>query len=33
VSDNPKALLLYRAKLAHIHDLFHVMVEVEAKAA
>ena len=33
VSDNPKAPSLYRAKLAHIHDLSHVTVEVEAKAA
>ncbi|MGE0283584.1 MAG: CDF family Co(II)/Ni(II) efflux transporter DmeF [Rhizobiaceae bacterium] len=33
VSDNPKPPSLYRAKLAHIHDLSHVTVEVEAKAA
>jgi cation diffusion facilitator family transporter len=33
LSDNPKAPSLYRAKLAHIHDLSHVTVEVEARAA
>lgn len=33
VSDNPKAPSSYRAKLAHIHDLSHVTVEVEPKAA
>lgn len=33
VSDNPKAPSHYRAKLAHIHDLSHVTVEVEENAA
>lgn len=33
VSDNPKAPSSYRAKLAHIHDLSHLTVEVEPKAA
>jgi Co/Zn/Cd efflux system component len=33
VRDNPKAPSLYRAKLAYIHKLSHVTVEVDAKAA
>ncbi|WP_288192254.1 CDF family Co(II)/Ni(II) efflux transporter DmeF [uncultured Phyllobacterium sp.] len=33
VSDHPKAPSSYRAKLSHIHDLSHVTVEVEHKAA
>ncbi|WP_027231562.1 CDF family Co(II)/Ni(II) efflux transporter DmeF [Phyllobacterium sp. UNC302MFCol5.2] len=33
LSDDPKAPSSYRAKLAHIHELSHVTVEVEPKAA
>lgn len=33
VSEHPKAPSSYREKLAHIHDLSHVTVEVEPKAA
>lgn len=33
MSDHPKAPSSYRAKLSHIHDLSHVTVEVEQKAA
>lgn len=33
VSDHPKTPSSYRAKLSHIHDLSHVTVEVERKAA
>ncbi|MBA8879571.1 CDF family Co(II)/Ni(II) efflux transporter DmeF [Phyllobacterium myrsinacearum] len=33
ISDHPKAPSSYRARLSHIHDLSHVTVEVEQKAA
>ncbi|MGO4448236.1 CDF family Co(II)/Ni(II) efflux transporter DmeF [Phyllobacterium sp. TAF24] len=33
ISDHPEAPSSYRAKLSHIHDLSHVTVEVEQKAA
>ena len=33
VADHPKTPSYYRAKLAAIHDLSHVTVEVEARAA
>ncbi|MNE96164.1 hypothetical protein D3C80_1943340 [compost metagenome] len=33
VADNPRAPSYYREKLAAIHDLSHVTVEVEARAA
>jgi Co/Zn/Cd efflux system component len=33
VSDEPKAPSYYREKLAHIHDLSHVTIEVEAARA